>query len=343
MRWSRSLLLRSMLAALLSVSAMSQTTLVHRQRYAMGTVFEIAVYDPSPGRASAILDEALQEAVRLDRIMSNYQAESELSHLNQSSYARPQVVSPDLYQVIEVSLAYSRRSGGQFDITVAPLVNYWKSVMRGERAASESDEAKLRACVGYKNIVLTAPNLVAFRCASTQIDLGAIGKGYAVDRMVNSLRQHGINNALVNAGGSTLYGMGHPPGDAAWRVNLKVPGASQAEVLLSDNSLSTSEQSPRSLLGDRRTGHIIDPRSGEPVHTSASVSVLARTGTDSDALSTTALLLGPERTKQFLADSAGTGAVWISSTGEMKIISNTQQTWLLQTNVQDPLHRKAQK
>ena len=342
MRWSRSLLAQALPIALFCVCTMAQTTLVHRQKYAMGTVFEIAAYDSSPDHASVILDQALQEAVRLDRIMSNYQAESELSHLNEHAYSHAQPVSPDLYRIIEISLDYSRRSGGLFDITVAPLVNYWKSVMRGERRASASEETKLRACVGYKNVVLTPPNLISFQCPSTQIDLGAIGKGYAVDRIVDLLRQHGIDNALVNAGGSTLYGMGHPPGETAWRVNLK--GVGESQILLADDSVSTSEQSRKSMVGDRQVGHIIDPQRGQPINASGTASVFARTATDSDALSTTALLLGPEKTKPIIDNLPETGAVWTTSRGEIRVVSNTSQEWLIQeTKPQVPLQQKAER
>jgi len=342
MLWSRSLPAQSLPVALLCVCTMAQTTLVHRQKYAMGTVFEVAAYDSSPDHASAIIDRALQEAVRLDCIMSNYQPESELSRLNKHAYSQPQPVSPDLYRIIEVSLDYSRRSEGSFDITVAPLVSYWKSIMRGERTGSTSEETNLRACVGYRNVVLTPPNLVSFKCPSTQIDLGAIGKGYAVDRIVDSLRQHGISNALVNAGGSTLYGMGHPPGETAWHVNLR--GAGENEILLADDSVSTSEQSPKSLLGDRETGHIVDPNTGEPINVTASVSALAANGTDSDALSTTALLRGPERTKAIIDNLPETGAVWSFASGEMKMVSNTQQRWIIpQKTLQVPLQQKAER
>jgi FAD:protein FMN transferase len=343
MRWNRTLLSQAASVALLSASAFAQTTLVHRQKYAMGTVFEIATYDASPDRASAILDEALKEAVRLDRIMSNFQPDSELSFLNQSAYSQRQAVSKDLYRVIEISVDYSQRSNGVFDITVAQLVNYWKAVMRGERAASGSDETALRACVGYKNVILMPPNLVSFQCPSTQIDLGAIGKGYAVDRIVDSLRRHGIANALVNAGGSTLYGLGHPPGETAWRVKLKdVSG--ENEILLEDDSVSTSQQSPKSLVGDRRSGHIIDPETGEPVNVAGSVSALADTATDSDALSTTALLLGPIKAKAVIDDLPNAAAVWLPATGEMKIVSHTQRNWIThETKSLAPLQRKAQK
>ena len=329
MLWNNATSLLLLAASVLPTLARSQTpVLVHRQKYAMGTVFEIAAYDASPERASAALDEALQEAVRLDRVMSNYQSDSELSRLNRQGYARPQSVSPDLYRVIETALDYSRRSDGEFDITVGPLANYWKSILRGERTSSPADEAKLRTCIGYKNVVLIPPDKVKFLCPTVQIDLGAIGKGYAVDRIVQILRQHGISRALVNAGGSTLFGLGSPPNAPGWRVNLK-PTAQRPAIILSDNSLSTSEQSAPSPMRTARAGHILDPATGEPLRTTFKVSVIAKTATDSDALSTALLLLGPQKGNRLIENSPGAGAVWTSSSGTTTIISNAPMPWLL--------------
>jgi len=343
MRWNKGLLLAFALAA--SVVAYSQSpVLVHRQKYAMGTVFEIASYGASSGALSSALDEALQEAVRLDQIMSDYRADSELSRLNRGAFSVAQAVSPDLYRVIEIALEYSKLSGGRFDITVGPLAAYWKSVMRGERARSAADESKLRGCVGYGHVILRPPDRVEFRCPSTRIDLGAIGKGFAVDRIVEVLRRRGVSNALVNAGGSTLYGMGHPPGEGAWRVVVKDMGDGKTQVLLSEDSLSTSKQSAPSMLGDRKSGHLVDPLTGEPVATSMTVAVLARTATDSDALSTALLLVGTQRATQLITDSSALGALWISSTGQLEVVSKTPVKWLADARAEEtPLEQKAQR
>ncbi len=114
--------------------------------------------------------------------------------------------------MIEESLRYSKVSGGKFDITVAPLVDLWKAALRGDRVPTEAEQEKLRACVGYEKIKLIPPDRVEFHSPCMRIDLGSIGKGYAVDRAVEILRANGIVNALVDAGQSTIYGMGAPPG-----------------------------------------------------------------------------------------------------------------------------------
>src|SRR5690242_9538494 len=165
-----------------------QARFVHKKKYVMGTVFEIAAYGESRPQLSAAVDLALQEVVRLDDVMSDYKADSALSRLNHSSHSRPQRVPPDLYRVIGEALRYSRLSGGKFDVTVGPLVNLWKAAIRGGQPPSSADEEKVRACVGYQKVELLPPDRVQFHSPCTRIDLGAIGKGYALDRAAAVLR-----------------------------------------------------------------------------------------------------------------------------------------------------------
>jgi thiamine biosynthesis lipoprotein len=299
---------------------------VHKKKYVMGTMFEIVVYDPFPARAAKVIDKAFDEIVRLDEVMSNYKPDSDLSRLNRSDHFLPHVVAPDLYRVIAESLIYSRLSGGKFDITVGPLVDLWKAAMRGDHAPSPAVVEKARNCVGYEKIELLAPHRIEFHSACTQVDLGSIGKGYAVDRAAEVLRANGIKNALINAGGSTLYGMGSPPGRAAWRVHLKDPSNKiDPQVCLQDNSVSTSEQSPSSLLGNEAAGHIIDPQGGMPAQTVFVVSAIAKTATASDALSTMLLLVGPADGKVVVKTLADTSAIWISPAGQVEEASSGPQ------------------
>lgn len=298
------------------------TPLIHKTKYSMGTVYEIAVYDPQPDRASAAIDKAFAEIVRLDAMMSNYRPESDLSRLNREGHFHPVKVPPELYRVIEESVKYSKISGGKFDITVAPLVDMWKAALRGNRVASEADQEKLRACVGYEKIEFLAPDLVEFHSPCMRIDLGSIGKGYAVDRAVEVLRANGIKNALVDAGQSSIYGMGAPPGQRAWEVHLCDPSKRvDPTVMLHENSVSTSEQTPPSLLGNESAGHIIDPDSGKPLKTKYALSIVAKTGTASDALSTTLLLVGPEKGKPLVKEIADAAAIWVAADGETESVT----------------------
>ena len=333
MRWSEAVAKVLLLVLFTAVLAQCQQPSVYKKKYVMGTVFEVVAYDELSQNVFAAIDAAFTEAARLDGIMSNYKPESDLSRLNHTAHFQLQSVPPDLYREIKESLIYSRLSGGKFDITVGPLVDYWKSVLRGERAESSAEEKRLLSCTGYEKIVLVPPDQVEFRSSCLQIDLGAIGKGYAVDRMVDVLRARGVSSALVNAGGSTIYAIGSPPHEPGWRVHLRDPsGKNHREVLLRDNSVSTSEQTPPHLFGDVNGGHIIDPGTGQPVKTADAVSVVAKTATASDALSTTLLLLGSERGARVIQNAFGTAATWITSTGKIKSVSSGPRISIVREN-----------
>jgi FAD:protein FMN transferase len=325
MRWNEALLAAGLLAALPLVAVRAQETgtpLVHKTKYVMGTVYEIAVYDESPQRASKAIDEAFAEIVRLDGVLSNYKPESDLSRLNHEGHFHAVKVPADLCTVIAESDRYSRLSGGKYDITVAPLVDMWKAALRGDRVVSQEEQDKLRACVGYEKIELIPPNMVEFHSPCMRIDVGSIGKGYAVDRAVEVLRANGIKNALVDAGQSSIYGMGAPPGKSAWEVHLRDPSNRVGPtVMLSENSVSTAEQTTPSLLGNETAGHIIDPENGKPLETKYALSIVAKMGTASDALSTTLLLVGPEKGRAIVQKMADAAAIWVSADGETEMVT----------------------
>jgi thiamine biosynthesis lipoprotein ApbE len=301
------------------VQSSDNATLVYGKKYIMGTVFEIAAYDQSSEHGSNAIEKAFQEIVRIDDLLSNYKADSPLSNLNRSAHFHAEKVPADLYRVIEQSVQFSQLSGGKFDISIAPLVNVWKAALSGDAMPSPARQEELRTCVGYDKIELTPPDRIAFRSPCMQLDLGAIGKGYAVDRAAEVLQSSGIRNALINAGGSTIVAMGSPPGQEAWLLHLRDPSHKiDPQVMLKDESLSTSEQTASSLLGNDSAGHIIDPDTGRPLKTEFAVSVVARNGTLSDALSTTLLLLGPTKGKALINQMAGVSAIWISPEAQME-------------------------
>jgi thiamine biosynthesis lipoprotein len=330
MPWNRSLacgLTWAILALAPAGAGQISVHVVHKKQYAMGTVFDIVAYSESPAQASDAIDQALREIVRLDEVMSDYKPDSALSRLNRSGYDHSQTVPRDLYRVIEESLEYSRLSGGRFDVTVGPLVKLWKGAMRGGHAPSADEEKKLRACVGYQKIELLPPDRIRLHSACLQIDLGSIGKGYALDRAADLLRAHGVSRALLDAGGSSIYALGAPPGESGWLIHLRDPSNhASPQVRLTDNSVSTSEQTPPSLFsGQQAPGHIVDPEKGVPVRSRFAVSAVARTATASDALSTTLLLVGPEQGEGLVRKLTDVAAIWIDPDGKARLVSSGPQ------------------
>jgi len=308
------------------VQSSEKRILVYKKKYIMGTVFEIAAYDQSSEHASHAIEKAFQEIVRLDDLMSNYKPDSALSNLNRSAHFHAEKVPSDLYAVIDQAVQFSSLSEGKFDISVAPLVNLWKAALRGEGTPSRAQQEAVRSCVGHEKIELIPPDRISFRSPCLQLDLGAIGKGYAVDRSAEILRSLGIRDALIDAGGSTIFAMGSPPDQTAWLVHLRDPSNQlDPQVMLKDGSVSTSEQTPPSLLGSDSAGHIIDPDTGMPLKTVFAVSAVSRTATASDALSTTLLLLGPTRGKELVKSMVDVSAIWISPEAQVETATGGPQ------------------
>jgi thiamine biosynthesis lipoprotein len=199
------------------------------------------------------------------------------------------IVSPELFALLSSCLDYSRRSQGAFDITVGPLVRTW-GFFKGEGSLPRAADVRAAlARVGYQYVELNAARrTVKFTRPGLEIDPGGIGKGYAVDRMVDVLKRAGVRVALVSAAGSSIYGMGAPPDEPrGWPITIRAPGsldAAAAQVFLKDASLSTSGSDEKFFWAEGRTySHIMDPRTGYPAEGAASVSVLAARTLDSEA------------------------------------------------------------
>jgi thiamine biosynthesis lipoprotein len=309
------------LAAVLSVPALAAgpAPLVTGQRYAMGTMFDVAVHHADRERAREAIDRALDEIERLDRVLSHFKADSDLSALTRTGGGGEFItVDPSLYDVLQEALVFSRLSGGAFDVTIGPLLSAWRAAVADGRAPEPGDITRARQCVGYDKIELKAPDRVRLRSACMQVDLGAIGKGFAVDRALAVLAAAGIRNALVNAGGSTIAAAGAPPGARGWAAELPGRVNGSRTLLLRDESLSTSSQQPVRLAHDPRPfGEILDPERATPLDGRSIVSVVAPRATVSDALSTTLLLIGAERGARLLGGFTDVAALWIAPSGEL--------------------------
>ena len=281
-----------------------QSTPVQQQRYSMGTMFEIVAYHEPRALAERAVAAALDEISRLDDVLSDYSKDSEVSRLVRDGKKGAVTVDPALFEVLEQSLLISRRSGGVFDVTIAPVLRAWREAREQDRQPTEAEIAAARRCVGHEKIELTGPNEVRLRSDCLEIDLGAIGKGYALDRAMAVLKEAGILHASVNAGNSSIGAMGHPPGKTGWPVLLGAAVKGRKTLLLRNQSISTSSQSP--------AGHIVDPRSGGPARTPLAVSVVAPRGSTSDALSTALLLMSTEDGAAMVPHFPGVSVLWIA-------------------------------
>ena len=266
----------------------------------MATRFEIVLHGDNPAALRAAGEEALDEIDRLEAQLSLYRSSSEVARLNREAHQSPVRVTPGLFRLLEKARELWRETNGVFDITIAPLVRCW-GFMGGtgsmpERAAIE----EARAQVGMQFVELDSTNFtVRFTRPGVMLDLGAIGKGYAVDRAAGLLREAGVTSALIHGGTSTAFAIGREVTGAPWKIAVTSPVRDAATtpiavVELEDESLSVSAVWGRSFRsGEKTYGHIIDPRTGAPAETALLTAAVLPTATETDAL-TTALLTAPE-------------------------------------------------
>lgn len=298
------------------------TSMVSRSRHMMGTRCEGTVVTgvgtgvPTDTAGIAALEAAFDEIARLESILSDWRDDSELSRLRGRADRGPVTCSQDLFRFLEESVTMSRRSQGAFDITVAPLISVWD--MRGAgRVASQREIEEALARVGSEHLLLSAADRsVRFGVSGMALDPGAIGKGYALDAAGRVLRSRGVGAALIDFGGQILA-IGAPSGQTGWEIDVAHPDDRQRGVLtlsIRDASVSTSGNSERPLkVAGRDIGHIIDPRTGQPIATRDSATVIAPTGTEADAASTAVLVMGREAGLGWAASQTGLGAVWVGA------------------------------
>jgi FAD:protein FMN transferase len=282
-------------------------TTVTLARHAMATRFELVLHGGDAAALRAAGEEALDEIARLEDELSYFRPTSQVFLLNQEAAKHPVRVTPWLFRLLQQARCLSMDSGGTFDITVAPLMRRWGFYTRDGRVPEPQALAEARACVGMNLIELDdACHTVRFAREGVQLDLGSIGKGYAVERAGELLREAGVTSALLHGGTSTL---GAPPDAPHWLIALDHPSQHEtrntghgtpppappwATVRLRDQSLSVSAVWGKFFTAaDRSYGHIIDPRTGQPAEGALLAAVALPSATESDAFSTMLLTRGP--------------------------------------------------
>jgi thiamine biosynthesis lipoprotein len=289
--------------------------LVRYGRRAMATTFEVMVPFGTPSGAEAA-EEALDEVDRLEAQLTVYRDDSEVSILNRDAPAGPVPVEEGLYDLLELAARLHRETDGAFDVSVGALIKAWGFYRRRQRVPSTPDCAEALARAGMRQVVLDpSTRSVRYLCPGLEINLGSIGKGYALDRAAELLRSRwGIIGALLHGGHSSVLAVGTAPGDErGWPVALRHPWDRErrlAVVRLRDRALGTSAATFQHLEHNgRKLGHILDPRTGWPAEGLASASVLAPTAAEADALATAFYILGVDRARDYCAAHPEVAAV----------------------------------
>jgi thiamine biosynthesis lipoprotein len=273
----------------------------------MGVPFRIVLYAPSQDAADRAAAAAFRRIQQLNDIMTDYDADSELSRLSRTSGQDQAVpVSPDLWVVLERAQALAQSSGGAFDVTAGPYVNLWRYARTQGKLPDPARLAKARLSVGYAKMQLDPTrHTVKLLAPDMRLDLGGIAKGYAVAQAVQTLRRLGVASALVSGGGD-IGVSGPPPGTAGWRIELPPLDASNAPparfVVLSQAGLSTSgDLFQRLEINGVRYSHIVDPRTGVGLTDHSLVTVIAPDDFTADGLTKVMSVLNPKEALAFVS------------------------------------------
>ncbi len=284
----------------------------------MGTRIYVELWDTDAAHGEASIDAVMAEMRRIDELMSHYKPESELSQINQHAADHPVQVDKELFDLIKLSTHYSQITEGAFDITYAS-VGYLYNYPNHVHPTETQIKAALPA-VNWRNLKFDeAHHTVFFEHKGMRIDLGGIGKGYAVDRGIGILQKRGIQHAVVTAGGDTRI-IGDHMG-RAWLVAIRHPDDPTKVVTripLSDAAMSTSGDYERYFDENGvRYHHIIDPKTGHSASKVRSATIIGPTATQTDGMSKTAFVLGPEKALEIINRMPEYDAVFVAPDGKV--------------------------
>jgi thiamine biosynthesis lipoprotein len=267
---------------------------VREIHYQMGTFLELTLWHSEDRAAKRLIREVVGEVHRLEEILSNFDPESDVSRFNNLGGYGKANLHPDLYALLKIALTFSAKTNGYFDVTVGPLVDLWKESLALGLLPSPEVVAERLGAVGYGKLKLYDDGKGEFLAPDMKIDLGGIGKGYAVDRVADFLKRAAVTAALINFGGSSIYALGTPPDKRGWDIGIQgTDGKLRGVILLHDMGLSTSGSMGRFwTVAGNKYGHIINPKNGMPVNESRMATVISPSATAAEALSKPLGILG---------------------------------------------------
>ncbi len=302
----------------LFLSSQVQAEWFKADRAIMGTAIHVELWHNDKAVADRLIQKVFDEMQRIDKLMSPYKKDSELSLINNLAAKQPLKISSELFDLIQKSINVSTLSNGAFDITFSSVGQFYdyRKRIKPTKAQVEKNLKK----INYKSIKLNSSNnTIYFTQQGTRIDLGGIAKGHAVDNAIQLLQENGITQAMVSAGGDTrIIG---DKGGRPWYVGIRHPrkkGKSAVILPLSQSAISTSGDYERYFIKDNvRHHHIIKPSTGDSARELRSVSILGADSTTVDALSTTVFILGLNKGMKLISELPNTEAIIIDNNGRM--------------------------
>jgi FAD:protein FMN transferase len=292
-----------------------ELTLVRFVRRAMATGFEVALPLGTPHGHQAA-EEALDLIGRLETQLTVFSDHSDISRFNLHAANAPMPVEARLFALLQLAAQIHDETGGAYDIATGALTKAWGFYRRQGRVPTDTERADALARCGMKQVVLDPEQrTIYYKTRDIEINLGSIGKGYALDKVAEHLRDDwNIHGALLHGGTSSVLGVGSPPGQPrGWSVGLGHPSDLKRRlgvVRLRNQALGTSSVTFQHLVHEgRKLGHILDPRTGWPAEQLASASAIAPTAAEADALATAFFVLGIDGTQVYCKNHPSVGAV----------------------------------
>lgn len=287
----------------------------------MGTVFRLVFYTDSAEKAQHAAEAAFSAVDALNACMSDYMPESELNQLcNTAGLGIAATVSEDLWRILKLSRHFAQKTEGAFDVTVGPVTRLWRRARNLKELPDSTKVMDALQSIGYQNLVFKKGKKVILKKPGMRLDLGGIAQGYAADRCLEILREHGIRNALADAGGDIALGDA-PPAKKGWAIEIpfktteadhRKTDTTTQTLFLSNCGITTSGATFRYLeIEGKRYSHIVDPRSGWGLTHHMLVTVQAPNATTADAWATAISVLG-ESGIQKLKQKPGKIKVWLT-------------------------------
>ena len=299
-------------------------------RLVMGTFARVVAVAADAKVADKAIEAALAEIERVDKLMSDYKSDSEISQVNKDGFNRAVPVSEPTFEVLQRSIEFSKLTGGAFDITIGPLVDLWRSAKKKGVTPSQEEIAQAKSRVGFENLILNGKDrTVKFAVASMRLDLGGIAKGYAVDKAIEAMQQAGAIGGMVDIGGD-LRCFGKPPkGRSKWSIALQNPNVNKNTdesdlllVLKLDNAAvaTSGDYQQFVLIEGKRYSHIINRRTGTSAEGLSSVTIITDSATDADALATAVSVMGVEKGLALVEKMPNAEAIVITSPPKYKLV-----------------------
>ena len=300
----------------------------------MNTIARVVAVAPDEKTARQGIDAAFEKIYRVEKLMNRYDPNSQLSQVNKLAAKEPVKVDRELFDVLQQSVYYSRLSDGAFDITIGPLVDLWRKCAEANSMPTKQQLAEVKKIIGCDKLLLDANDFsVKFAAEGIKLDLGGIAKGFAADIAAAEMKKAGAIGGLIDLGGQ-IGCFGTTEKKSKWIIGVRNPAKSEdnkiiARLALSDAAVSTSGNYERFYkIGDKYFSHIFNPATEKSADQLSSVTIIALSGTEADALSTAVSVMGAEKGLELIEKTENTEAVIIKAGSQDLIKSSGAQQYL---------------